>query len=254
MKRIFFNNALYVILILFLLGGIGTLSVAELRSLKIEISDYVSLADAIKIRRLLEPWAEAKNITFHSPVDKNGKERLFSTVVEIIPRRGISKYSETHAFDVYDIMHQLKDSRYRGRHGLGQVRLLKTEATVRGTMFAYPAFTRSSIRDIPGWARWRPHISEIHHAIRTSEDDQKFVFSASPEYDQLRNDVAQNNRPVEVQGKVVGFDGACPILKIQTYKLGVPTNRRNTTQPAQEKGNNPVDEKKPKYDYIEDDR
>ena len=254
MKRKFFNKTLCVTLTLLLLGGISTLGVAEVKSLKIEISDHVSLTDAIQIKRLLKPWAEPNNITFSTPVDKNGKERLFSTVVEVVPRRGISKYSETHHFDVYDIMQQLKDSRYRGRHGLGQIRLLKTEATVRGTMFAYPAFTRGSIRDVPGWARWRPHTSEVNHAIQTSQDDQKFVFSPSPEFDQLRNDAAQSNRPVEVEGKVVGFDGPYPILKIHTYRFGVQTNRKSTNEANNVEGEDTAEEEEPKYDYIEDDR
>ena len=254
MKRTYFSRIIYVTLFLFLLSSISTLSFAEIRSLKIEISDVVSFADALKIRRLLAPWAEAKDITFHTPVDKNGKKRLFSTVVEVIPRRGVSKYSETHHFDVYDIMRQLKDSRYRGRHGLGQVRLIKTEATVRGTMFAHHGFTRGNIRDIPGWARHRPYTSEIQHAIRTSKDDQKFVFSASKEFDQLRHDAVNNNSEVEIQGEIVGFDGAYPILKVRTYKFGVRKNRRNVVEEKDADGENPAAEQEPKYDYIEDDR
>jgi hypothetical protein len=256
MKRAYFTYIFCVALLLFLIGGISTISVAEVKTLKIEISDYVSNADAIKIRRLLAPWADAKDITFHTPVDKNGRKRHFTTVVEIIPRRGISKYSNTHTFDVYDITRQLKDSRYRGRHGLGQVRLLKTEATVQGTMFAYPGFTRGSIRDIPIWARWRPHTSEIHHAIKTGSDDQKFVFSASPEFDQMRNDVVNNNNDeVEIQGEIVGFDGVYPILNVRSYKVGPRALRRNPPpQKEPVEGENPAEKQKRRYDYLENDR
>ena len=85
-----------------------------------------------QIRRLLEPWAEPDDITFSTPVDKHGRTRHFTTVVEVKPRQGVSKYSETHTFDVYDIVRQLNDSRFRGRHGLGNARVLKTDATIPG--------------------------------------------------------------------------------------------------------------------------
>ena len=254
MKRAHFRNIIWIAVCLFLLGGISTLSVAELKTLKIEITDVISHADAIKIRRLLTPWADAKDVTFHTPVGKNGKEKLFSTVVEIKPRKGISKYSETHTFDVYDIMRQLKDSRYRGRHGLGQVRLLKTEATIRGTMFAHHGFTRSSIREIPRRARWGPRTSEIHHALNAGNGNQKFVFKASPIFDQLRNDAARGNNDVEVQGEIVGFDGPYPIVKVHSYKTGFRANRNTRPQTKPAEGENPTEQEKPKYDYIERDR
>ena len=226
MKRTYYSSIFSITLFLMLTIGFSPMSEAGLEILKIEISDVVTLADAIKIRRLLSPWAEAKDINFRTPVDKNGKKRHFTTVVEVKPRQGVSKYSETHHFDVYDIMRQLKDSRYRGRHGLGQVRLLKTEATVKGRLFSYPGFSRSHIRDIPGWARWRPETSELLHALTTGPDDQKFVFTASPEFDQLRIDAAKKNEEVEIQGKVVGFDGPYPILKVSDYKIGERSYRR----------------------------
>lgn len=255
MKRTYFSNIFRVALLMFLICGISTLSVAELKSLKIEITDVISVADAIKIRHLLTPWADPKDVTFHTPIDKNGKKRLFSTVVEVKPRRGVSKYSETHHFDVYDIMRQLKDSRYRGRHGLGQVHLLKTEATVKGRLFSYPGFSRSSIRDIPGWARHRPHTSELLHALTTGKDDQKFVFTSSPEYDQLRIDAVQKNEEVEVQGRVVGFDGPYPILRVTDYKIGNRTfSSSNNPKAETMKKEQPTKGNKPKYDYIEQDR
>jgi hypothetical protein len=240
---------------LFLISSISTQSVAELQTLKIEISDVVSHADAIKIRRLLTPWADAKDITFHTPVDKNGRKRLFTTVVEVKPRQGDTKYNRTHTFDVYDIMRQLKDTRYRGRHGLGQVRILKTEAKITGRMFAHSGFTRSSIRDIPGWARWRPQTSEVRQALDAGNGGQKFVFKPSQEFDDLRIDAAKNNNEVEVQGKIVGFDGPYPIVKVSSYKFGPRVNRRNAPQPTEQtEGENSNQKENPRYDYIERDR
>lgn len=255
MKLTYFSSIFRITLFVFLICGISTLSVAELKSLKIEINDVITAADAIRIRHLLTPWAEPKDVTFHTPIDKNGKKRLFSTVVEVKPRRGVSKYSETHHFDVYDIMRQLKDSRYRGRHGISQVHLLKTEATVKGRLFSYPAFSRSSIRDIPGWARHRPHTSELLHALTTGPDDQKFVFTSSPEYDQLRIEAVKKNEEVEVQGRVVGFDGPYPILRVTDYKIGNRTfSSSNNPKAETKKIEQPSKESKPKYDYIEQDR
>ncbi len=255
MKNTRITSIFCAFLMLLLIVGFSSLSVAELKSLKIEISDVISKSDAIKIKRLLSPWVDSKDITFSTPVDKNGRKRLFSTVVELKPRHGISKYSETHAFDVYDIMRQLKDSRYRGRHGISQVRLLKTEATVRGSLFAHPAFTRSSIRDIPAWARWRPQTSEIHHAFRAAKDGQKFVFTHSPEFDQLRIDVANDSREIEMEGKVVGFDGPYPILRVQNYKLGPRVKRIKMPEGNKPtEGEKPTEVFKPKYDYLEYDR
>ena len=82
-----------VVVLLFV--GISMVSMAEVAVLQIEISDVVSNRDAHQIRRLLEPWADAKDITFEIPVDKNGRKRIFSTLVKIKPRQGVSKYSET---------------------------------------------------------------------------------------------------------------------------------------------------------------
>lgn len=236
-----------------MLIGIDTIGFAQVETLKIEITDVVSLSDAIKIRHLLSPWVDAGDINFHRPVDKNGKERLFSTVVELKPRRGVSKYSETHTFDIYDIMRQLKDSRYRGRHGLSQVRLLKTEATVRGNIFAYPGHRRSDIRNIPAYARWRPQTSEIHHALKIG-DGQNMVFKATPEFDQLRNDAVKENKEVEIEGKIVGFDGVYPIMKIHTYRFGYRVNQQKAPANKPMEGKNPEEQQKPKYDYIDGDR
>lgn len=246
------------ILMLLLVVGFSTASMAELKTLRIEITDVISGSDAIKLKRLLSPWVDAKDITFSTPVDKNGKKRLFTTVVELKPRSGDSKWTESHVFDVYDIMRQLKDSRYRGRHGISQVRLLKTEATVRGSMFAHPAYGRSNIRDVPAWARWRPHTSEIQLAFRATKDGQNFVFMHSPEFDQLRSDLANSNREIELNGKVVGFDGPYPIMRVQSYKVLPRVNRNKTpVRSIPKEGEKPAEnsqKSQPKYDYFEYDR
>ena len=255
MKRTYCSSIFGLTILFFLIAGVFTVGEAELESLKIEISDVITHADEINIRRLLTPWADPKDVSFHTPVDKNGRKRLFSTVVEVKPRQGVSKYSETHAFDVYDIMRQLKDSRYRGRHGISQVRLIKTEATVKGSLFSYPGYSRSHIRDVPLWARYRSKTSAVMHALTTGPDDQKFVFSASPEFDALRIDAANNNDPVEIQGKIVGFDGPYPILKVRDYKIGDRRYRRVVPdENAEQKQEKTSEEKKPKYDYLEEDR
>ena len=245
MKRTHFYFFTFAVLLL--LVGISALSMAEVASLKIEISDVVSNTDARQIRRLLEPWADAEDITFSTPVGKNGKKRLFTTVVEVKPRQGVSKYSETHTFDVHDIMRQLSDSRFRGRHGLGQSRVLKTEATIRGDMFEHPGFSRSYLRNVPSWRRWRPDTSNIHHAMTAGSDDQKFVFSANAEFDQLRNDAADNEKEVEVQGIITGFDGPYPIIAVRKYRIGYRVGTPEAAAPS-EAG------EKPTYDYLERDK
>ncbi len=234
-------------LLLLLLAGMSSLSSAEVATLKIEISDVVSNADARQIRRLLEPWAAAEDITFYTPVGKNGKKRLFTTVVEVKPRQGASEYSETHTFDVYDIMRQLNDSRFRGRHGLGQSRILKSEATVRGDLFAHPGFARSYIRNVPSWRRWRPDTSHIHHAMNAGSEDQKFVFSANAEFDQLRIDAANNQKEVEVHGIITGFDGPYPILSVRKYRVGYRVGEEGA--PAEETGSD--ENEQPTYDYLQ---
>lgn len=226
---------------LLLVLGVSEPGMAEVASLKIEISDVVSSADARQIRRLLEPWADAEDITFHTPVDKNGRKRLFTTVVKVKPRQGPSKYSETHTFDVYDIMRQLNDSRFRGRHGLGHSRVLKSEATLRGHMFAHPGYARSYLRNVPSWRRWRPDTSNIHHAMTAGSEDQKFVFSANAEFDQLRLDAANSDKEVEVKGVIAGFDGPYPIVSVRKYDVGY---RLQKGEPPAEKGVT--------YDYLEE--
>ncbi len=253
MKRAIHGTILIVVVLLFFLGIMSKESDAEVTSLKIEISDVVSFRDAIQIRRLLAPWADPEDITFHTPIGKNGKKRVFTTVVEIKPRSGVSKYRETHTFDVYNITRQLRDSRYRGRHGLGQVRLLKTEAEIRGDMFTHPGFSRGGIREIPAWARWRPQTSEIHHALSVGRSGQNFVFKSTPEFDQLRHDVVNNNNnKVEIQGEITGFDGPYPIMRVRRYKVGFRAKQQSKPTESQPmNGEQPSEEQKPKYDYIE---
>ena len=245
MKRAHFYLLTFLVVILFV--GISMVSMAEEAVvLKIEISDVVSNADARQIRRLLEPWADPADITFSTPVDKNGKTRLFTTVVEIKPRQGVSKYSETHTFDVYDITRQLNDSRFRGRHGLGSARVLKTDATIRGNLFAHPGFARSYIRNVPSWRRWRPDTSYIQHAMTTGNQGQNFVFDTSPEFDQMRTDVGNNGKPVEVRGVVTGFDGPYPIISVQKYEVGYHLKNK-----ASESEAGTETEGKQTYDYLE---
>ena len=240
MKRAHFYCLTFVVVLLFV--GISMVSMAEVAVLRVEISGVVSNADARQIRRLLEPWAAPEDITFHTPVDKHGRKRLFTTLVKIKPRQGVSEYSETHTFDVYNIMRQLNDSRFRGRHGIGNSRVLKTEATVRGDLFAHPGFARSYLRNVPSWRRWRPDTSNIHHAMTAGSEEQKFVFSANPEFDQLRIDAANNNKPVQIEGVITGFDGPYPIMSVRKYEIGY--HLKTKTAEAETA-------RQPTYDYLE---
>jgi hypothetical protein len=240
MKRAHFYCLTFVVVLLFV--GISMVSMAEVAVLRVEISGVVSNADARQIRRLLEPWAAPEDITFHTPVDKHGRKRLFTTLVKIKPRQGVSEYSETHTFDVYNIMRQLNDSRFRGRHGIGNSRVLKTEATVRGDLFAHPGFARSYLRNVPSWRRWRPDTSNIHHAMTAGSEEQKFVFSANPEFDQLRIDAADNNKPVQIEGVITGFDGPYPIMSVRKYEIGYHLKTKAAEAETA---------RQPTYDYLE---
>ncbi len=240
MKRAHFYCLTFVVVLLFV--GISMVSMAEVAVLRVEISGVVSNADARQIRRLLEPWAAPEDITFHTPVDKQGRKRLFTTLVKIKPRQGVSEYSETHTFDVYNIMRQLNDSRFRGRHGIGGSRVLKTEATVRGDLFAHPGFARSYLRNVPSWRRWRPDTSNIHHAMTAGSEEQKFVFSANPEFDQLRIDAADNNKPVQIEGVITGFDGPYPIMSVRKYEIGYHLKTKSSEAETA---------RQPTYDYLE---
>ena len=242
MKRTHFYWLTFLVVLLFV--GISMVSMAEEPVvLRIEISDVVSNADEWQIRRLLKPWADSEDITFSTPIDKHGRKRLFTTVVEVKPRHGVNEYSETHTFDVYDIMRQLNDSRFRGRHGLGSARVLKTEATIRGDLFAHPGFARSYIRNVPSWRRWRPETSNLMHALTTGNQGQNFVFDANPEFDQMRTNVGNSGKPIEVQGVVTGFDGPYPIISVRKSEVGY--HLRNNASEEEES------QEKPTYDYLE---
>ena len=56
--------------------------------------------------------------------------------------------------------------------------------------------------------------------MTAGSEDQKFVFSANAEFDQLRIDAADNEKEVEVQGTIIGFDGPLP------HHLGAAIPRR----------------------------
>ena len=243
MKRTHFYCLTVLVVLLFV--GISMVSMAEVAVLKVEISDVVSNSDARQIRRLLKPWANPEDVTFEIPVDEHGRKRLFTTLVTVKPRQGVSEYSETHTFDVYDIIRQLNDSRFRGRHGLGQARVLKTEATVRGDLFAHPGFARSYLRNVPSWRRWRPDTSHLQHAMTAGNPEQKFVFSANPEFDQLRMDAANSDKPIQVEGVIAGFDGPYPIMAIQRYEIGY--HLKNNGSGAEEETTS-----RPLYDYLKE--
>ena len=78
--------------------------------------------------------------------------------------------------------------------------------------------------------------------MTAGNEEQKFVFSANPEFDQLRLDAANNNKPVEVQGIIAGFDGPYPIVSVKKYEIGYHLKK---DAPETEKNG------KPTYDYLE---
>ena len=163
--------------------------------------------------------------------------------MEVKPRQGVSKYSETHTFDVYDIMRQLNDSRFRGRHGLGTIPCDKNRGDDSRRPICAPRFRPEVIsKTFQHGGRWRPDTSNIHHAMTAGSEEQKFVFSANPEFDRLRIDAANNNKPVEVQGIIAGFDGPYPIVSVKKYEVGYHLKK---DAPERETAG------KPTYDYLE---
>ncbi|MCZ6677502.1 MAG: hypothetical protein O7E52_09645 [Candidatus Poribacteria bacterium] len=202
-----------------LLVGFTVPSNAEIKTLQIHLFGFVNNDDARQIRRLLKPWANPEDVSFHAPVDKHGRVRHFTTVVEVIPRRGSNKYSESHTFDVYDIMRQLNDQRFRGSQIGGRAWVVKTEATVTGDLYAYPGWSRSYIRNVPFWRRWRANTSAVNHAMVAGRWDQKMVFRDSEKFDQLRQEAGQDNRAVEVKGQIVGFDGPYPVMSVRGFRV-----------------------------------
>ena len=67
-------------------------------------------------------------------------------------------------------------------------------------------------------------------------------FSANPEFDQLRIDTANNNKPVEVKGTIAGFDGPYPIISVREYEVGY--HLKTKASEAETAG-------RPTYDYLE---
>ena len=206
-------------LAVFTLVGLTAPSGAEVEKLQIHLFGFVNNDDARQIRRLLKPWADPENVSFHTPVDKKGRKRHFTTVVEIIPRRGISQYSESHTFDIYDIMRQLNDQRFRGSQIGGRPSVAKTEATVTGNLYAHVGWSRSYIRNVPFWRRWRADTSAVNHAMVAGRWDQKIVFSDNEEFDQLRQKASQGDRALEVQGQISGFDGPYPVMSVRKFRV-----------------------------------
>ena len=207
-----------LILSIFLLAGFINPSHAEVESIQIHLFGFVNNDDARQIRRLLKPWADPENVTFYSPVDKNGRERHFTTVVEVVPRQGKSPYSESHTFDIYNITRQLNDQRFRGSQIGGQAWVAKSEVTITGNIYAHPGFSRSYIRNVPFWRRWRADTSEINHAM-VVDWGQKVVFSGNDKFDELIQDANQGANGVEVKGQIAGFDGVYPVISVRDFRV-----------------------------------
>ena len=219
---------------------------AEGEKIQIELSGFVSNDDARQIRRLLKPWANPEDIVFKPAYDKKKRKRHFTTVVEIIPRRGKNRYSESHTLDMYYIMRQLNDQRFRGSQIGLRPRVAKTEATVTGNLFAYAGWSRSYVRAVPFWRHWRAETSVVNHALVTDGSNQKIVFSKNDKFDELRLEASKSegDNTVEVEGKIVGFDGPYPVMSIRKFRVEykVETN-------SGEKGRK---QKSESYEYLEE--
>lgn len=216
MKRL--KSRFSIVLTICLITGCAVSSNAEIENLKFELFGVVSSDDERQIRRRLEFWAEPESVTFHTPVDKNGRDRLFSTLIKIRPRTD-DKYSESHTLDTYQILQQLKDQRFRGRQAGSQPWIVKSEAKIKGEVFAHPGWARSYIRNVPFWRHWRAQTSVINHAMLAGTWEQKVVFSHNDLFDRLRHDAAKTDKEVEVEGVIAGFDGPYPVVSIRSYRL-----------------------------------
>ena len=216
MKRL--NSHFIILLTISLIAGLTASSVAEIENLNFELFGVVSSDDERQIRRRLEPWAKPEGVTFHTPVDKNGRERLFSTLIKVRPRTD-DKYSESHTLDTYQILQQLKDQRFRGRQAGSQPWIVRSEAQITGELFAHPGWARSYIRNVPFWRHWRAQTSVINHALLAGTWEQKVVFSHNDLFDRLRHDAAKTEKEVEVEGVIAGFDGPYPVVSIRSYRL-----------------------------------
>ena len=127
-----------LILSMFLLTIFTNSSHAEVESIQIHLFGVVNSDDARQIRRLLKPWVNPEDVSFYAPVDTKGRKRHFTTIVEVTPRRGKNPYNEGRTFDIYDIIRQLNDQRFRGSQSGGQAWVAKSEATVTGNIYAHP--------------------------------------------------------------------------------------------------------------------
>ncbi len=207
-----------LILSIFLLAGFTNPSHAEVESIQIHLFGFVNGDDARQIRRLLKPWADPENVSFYSPVDKKGRERHFTTIVEVTPRRGKNPYNEGRTFDIYNITRQLNDQRFRGSQIGSRAWVAKSEATVTGNLYAHPGFSRSYIRNVPFWRHWRANTSEINHAMVVGRD-QKVVFSDSDKFDELIQEAGKGVQGVEAKGQIVGFDGPYPVISVRDFRV-----------------------------------
>ena len=216
MKRL--KSRFGMLLTICLIVGLTASGNAEIENLKFELFGVVSSDDERQIRRRLEPWAEPAGVTFHTPVDKNGRDRLFSTLIKIKPRTD-DKFSESHTLDTYQILQQLKDQRFRGRQAGSQPWIVKSEAKIKGELFAHPGWARSYIRNVPFWRHWRAQTSVINHAMLAGTWEQKVVFSHNELFDRLRHDASKTDKEVEVEGVVAGFDGPYPVVSIRSYRF-----------------------------------
>jgi len=206
-------------LTVFMLVGVTNSSHAEVKSIQVYLFGFVSNDDARQIRRLLTPWADPEDVSFHAPVDKQGRKRHFTTVVEVIPRRGKSKYSEHHTFDIYNITRQLNDQRFRGSQVGGRAWVAKSEATVTGNLYAHAGWSRSYIRNVPLWRRWRADTSAVNHAMVAGGWEEKIVFSDNDQFDALIQEAGQGDQAVEVKGQISGFDGPYPVMSVRDFRV-----------------------------------
>ena len=224
-------------------AALGDVSAGKIQ---IELSGYVSNDDARQIRRLLKPWANPEDVVFKPAYDKKKRKRHFSTVVEITPRLGENRYSESHTFDIYNIMRQLNDQRYRGSQIGPRPRVARSEAKVSGNLIAYYGWSRSHIRAVPNWRRGREHTSEVDHALITDRSNEKIVFSGNDKFDELRQEVSkgEGDNTVEVEGKIVGFDGPFPVMSIRKFRVEYKVKMQS--------GDNARKRKEESYDYLEE--
>ena len=225
-----------LILSIFLLAGFTSPSNAEVESIQIHLFGFVNSDDARQIRRLLRPWADAEDVSFYAPVDKKGRKRHFTTVVEVTPRRGKNPYNEGHTFDMYDIVRQLNDQRFRGSQIGGRAWVAKSEVTITGNLYAHPGFSRSYIRNVPFWRRWRADTSAVNHAMVAGSWEEKVVFSDSDKFDELIQEAGRGDQAVEVKGQIVGFDGPYPVISVRDFRVEymVEPSKKEEAEEAEE--------------------